>query len=317
MINILGKRKQAFIVSFAFVSIAIVAIAIWGLKFGIDFTGGTLMKVQFSKDSLASGDICSSLPNECRDNFIIQKSDDNKVLIRYGESNEEFNKRVVDGLTKYDKDIKFLRTDYIGATVSKQLKDNALSAILLAVSVILVYIAWAFRKISFPVSSWSYGLGAIVALIHDILIILGVFAFLGHYYNIEVGIPFIAALLTVLGYSVNDTIVVYDRIRENILRTRDTAHFEKLVNKSLKETMARSVNTSVTVIVVLVAMIFWGSSSLLWFCVALLIGVVVGTYSSIFIATAFVYAIYEYKIEHKLLGRWKNLMNKVEKNSKK
>lgn len=316
MINILGKRKQAFIVSLAFVSMSIVAISIWGLKFGIDFTGGTLMKVQFSKESLANGDICASLPDKCRDNFIIQRSEDNKVLIRYGESSEKFNKRVVDGLKKYDKDVKFLKTDYIGATISDQLKSNALSAILLAVSIILIYIAWAFRKISFPVSSWSYGLGAIVALIHDILIVLGVFAFLGHYYNIEVGIPFIAALLTILGYSVNDTIVVYDRIRENILKTRDTEHFEKLINKSLKETLARSVNTSVTVVVVLISMILWGSSSLLWFCVALLVGVVVGTYSSIFIATAFVYTIYEYKIEHRLLGRWKKVIGNNAKSGK-
>jgi len=313
MINILGKKKQAFIVSLAFISVTIFVISTWGLKFGIDFTGGTLMEVEFSKSSLADGDICVSLPDECRDNFIIQKSDENKVLIRYGKSDEVFNKKVVDGLTEYDKNIKFLRTDFIGSTISQQLKDNALSAIILAVSIILIYVAWSFKKVSFPVSSWSYGLGAVIALTHDILIILGVFAFLGHYYNVEVGIPFVAALLTILGYSVNDTIVVYDRIRENILRTRDTAHFEQLINKSLNETLSRTINTSMTVIVVLIAMIFWGSPILMWFCVALLVGVIVGTYSSIFVATAFVYTIYEYKIEHRLLDRWKQLISKKSK----
>ncbi len=316
MINILGKKKQAFIVSLAFIGIAIFAIFVWGLKFGIDFTGGTLLEVKFSEKSLADGDICASLPAECRNNFIIQKSDGNRVLIRYGESSAEFNKEVQSGLISYDKDIEFLKTDFIGATISEQLKDNALSAIILSIFVIIIYIAWAFRKISFPVSSWGYGLGAIIALVHDILIILGVFAFLGYYYGIEVGVPFIAALLTVLGYSVNDTIVVYDRIRENILRTRDIAHFDKLINKSLNETLARSLNTSITVIVVLVAMIFWGSSSLVWFCVALLIGVIVGTYSSIFIATAFVYSVYEYKIEHRLLGRLSRFMSQKSENNK-
>lgn len=316
MIKILERKKQAFIVSLAFVSIAIFAIFSWGLKFGIDFTGGTLLEVKFSEKSLVDGDICASLPSECKDNFIIQKSDENRVLIRYGDSDEKFNKEVYSGLVSYDKDIEFLKTDFIGATISEQLKDNALSAIVLAISIILIYIAWAFRKISFPVSSWSYGLGAVVALTHDILIILGIFSFLGYYYGIEVGIPFIAALLTVLGYSVNDTIVVYDRIRENILRTRDTAHFDKLINKSLNETLARSMNTSITVVVVLVAMIFWGSSSLIWFCVALLIGVIVGTYSSIFIATAFVYAVYEYKIENRLLGRFSHFLSKKNENNK-
>jgi len=313
MINFISKKRIAFAFSGVLLLISLVALSFWGLKFGIDFTGGTLMEVQFTKPAPSSEQLCAMLHQECHENFIVQKSDNGRVLIRYKQSDEAFNKQVLDALTLYDKDLKLLRTDFIGGVISQRLKDNALSTILLAVSAILLYIAWAFRKISFPVSSWSYGLGAIVALAHDILIVLGVFAILGHFYGVDIGVPFVAALLTILGYSVNDTIVVYDRIRENILRTRDTAHFERLVNQSLNETLGRSLNTSLTVVVVLLAMIFWGSTSLLWFSVALLIGVIAGTYSSIFIATGLVAVIYEYKLEHHLLGRWKRLMMRKKK----
>lgn len=254
MRNILGQKKHAAIFSVVLLSISIAALSVWGLRLGIDFTGGTLMEVQFSKELPPSQEICAFLHEECQENFVVQKSDDGRVLIRYQESDEAFNKEVLDSLTQFDEDIVLLRTDFIGGVISQQLKDNAFSAIMFAVIAILLYIAWAFRKISFPVSSWSYGLGAVAALAHDIIIVLGIFAILGHFYGVEIGVPFVAALLTILGYSVNDTIVVYDRVRENILRTRDTAHFGRLINQSLNETLARSLNTSLTVVVVLLAM---------------------------------------------------------------
>lgn len=263
------------------------------------------MEVESEKSvTLTKENLCSSLSEEiCTASFIVQQSEDDRVILRYGEADEERNDAVLASIKSLDPDVVVLRTDFIGATISEQLKDNTLTAILLAVITILLYIAWAFRKISFPVSSWSYGASAVVALAHDIVITLGIFAYLGYFYDVEIGIPFVAALLTILGYSVNDTIVVFDRLRENILRTRDTMHFEKLVNQSLNETLARSMNTSLTVIVVLVAIIFWGSSALIWFAVALLIGVIVGTYSSVFVATALVVSIYHYKQKKHLLGR--------------
>jgi preprotein translocase subunit SecF len=160
----------------------------------------------------------------------------------------------------------------------------------------MLYIMWAFRRVSYPVESWKYGLGAILALTHDVIIVLGVFAFLGHKYGVEVNIPFIAALLTILGYSVNDTIVIFDRIRENLNKVRAKKNFEDTVNRSINESLARSINTSLTVAVVLLAIIFFGGESIKYFSVALLVGIVLGTYSSIFIASAVLVEAWEKKV---------------------
>ncbi len=301
--DIIGKRKYTYTLSSILVILSIVMLIFSPLKFGIDFVGGTQLKVQKSESGIITKEaLCEKLSEEfCAKSFIVRQADENGVLIEYKQSDESNNQAVIEAIAQVDPESTILQTDFIGSKISEQFRGNALTAIILAIVVILLFIAWAFRKISFPVSSWSYGFSAIVALIHDILIVLGLFALFGYLFDVEVGIPFTVALLTILGYSVNDTIVVYDRVRENILRTKDTAHFAQLVNKSLKETLARSLNTSLTVAVVLIAMIIWGSSSLLWFSVALLIGVIAGTYSSIFVATAIVVNIYEYKKKNKLL----------------
>ncbi|MEI9966785.1 MAG: protein translocase subunit SecF [Candidatus Moraniibacteriota bacterium] len=151
------------------------------------------------------------------------------------------------------------------------------------------------RGVSGTVTSWEYGLGAVIALAHDLIITLGVFAVLGHFYDVEVGVPFIAALLTILGYSVNDTIVVYDRVRENLQRTGRKVSFENLVNRSLNETLGRSINTSMTVIITLIAIVIFGGESIRYFGVALLVGVAFGTYSSVYIASALLVTRYTMK----------------------
>ena len=156
----------------------------------------------------------------------------------------------------------------------------------------MAYIAWAFRKVSRPVESWKYGLGAVIALSHDIIITTGVFSVLGHFFGVEVGIPFIAALLTILGFSVHDTIVVYDRTRENLLKSSRNAVFPEIVNKSLNETLVRSINTSLTVIITLLAIYIFGGASIKFFALALLVGITFGTYSSIFIASALLVTFY-------------------------
>jgi len=187
------------------------------------------------------------------------------------------------------------RVDFINSSVSKELKSKSLMAIFWAVVGIMAYIAFAFRKVSRPVESWKYGAGAVIALIHDVLITVGVFAFLGHFYGIEVGIPFIAALLTILGFSVHDTIVVYDRTRENLIRSSLKEKFPDIVNRSLNETLVRSINTSLTVIITLLAIHIFGGESIKDFSLALLVGVTFGTYSSIFIASALLVTIYNWQ----------------------
>ncbi len=297
MNTLLTYRRYTYTISLIFVGISIFALIRFGLVPSIDFTGGTLMEVgcpaTTQECTLPTVDTIRTKLNDVGfETALIQKTDNNTFVIRYAQSTEEQNERVMSALHEEAPTLEQLRVNFIGASVSQQLKDNAVKAITIAVIVIAIYIAWTFRKVSFFVSSWGYGVSAIIALMHDILIVVGVFALLGHYAGVEVGVAFIAALLTVLGYSVNDTIVVYDRIRENILRHGKKWSFEDIVNRSTRETIARSLNTSMTVVVVLLAVIFFGGASLLYFALALLIGIIAGTYSSIFVATALLVTIY-------------------------
>ena len=179
--------------------------------------------------------------------------------------------------------IEELRFDSVGPTIGQELKNKSVTAFIIVLIAIVLYIAWAFRKVSKPVASWKYGLSAIIALFHDVIIVLGVFAVLGEFYGVEINSAFVAAILTVLGYSVNDTIVVFDRVRENLPKSDDD--FEGTVNTSVNNTITRSINTSVTTLIVLLSILIFGGSSIKDFVLALSIGVFIGTYSSIFLAS--------------------------------
>lgn len=287
MLQIIQKRKYAYWFSGILTIASVALIVLWGFKFGIDFKGGTLMEVQFALDPVPSvSAIEEQLTPIDLQSLTIQPTDNRGVLLRYLASDETANERVLAALQSLDPRIVQLRTDFIGASVSDQIKKNAIYGIVLSIIGIALYIAWAFRRVSGAVTSWEYGLGAVIALAHDIVIVLGLFVILGRYYGIEIGVPFIAALLTILGYSVNDTIVVYDRVRENLLRSHRKEEFEITVNRSLNETLGRSINTSLTVMITLAAIVIFGGESIRYFGVALLAGVTFGTYSSIYIASA-------------------------------
>jgi preprotein translocase subunit SecF len=286
MYDILGKRKYFYTISGTLMLLSIIALSTWGLKYGLDFTGGTLMEVQNVKDQ--STDIKSVLSDAGINDAVVSPTENNGYLIRYANSDDEKNMEVLAKLKEKYPDIQNTRLDYIGPSISSELKSKAIWALLVAVIGIALYIAYAFRKVSRPVESWKYGIGAIVALVHDVLITVGIFAVLGHFFGIEIDSSFIAALLTILGFSVHDTIVVYDRTRENLLRSGSGEQFDETVNRSLNETMARSINTSLTVIVTLLAIFIFGGQSIKTFTLALLIGIVFGTYSSIFVASALI-----------------------------
>lgn len=298
MFKIIQKRKYAYILS-GFLTVGSIAlIALWGLKLGIDFKGGTLMEVQFTKDPVPQvQEVTASLGDLSLKSLTIQPTDNRGMLLRYLASDESANEQVLAKLQSFDPEIKQLRTDFIGGSVSEQIKKNAFTGIAMSIVGIALYIAWAFRRVSGVVTSWEYGLGAVIALAHDIVIVIGLFAVLGHYYDVEIGVPFVAALLTILGYSVNDTIVVYDRVRENLMRTSKKEDFENIVNRSLNETLGRSINTSMTVIITLIAIVLFGGESIKYFGVALLAGVVFGTYSSIYIASALLVTRYNMKMK--------------------
>lgn len=295
MYNIISKTKYAYIFSGTLTLLSVVFLFTWGLKFGIDFTGGTLMEVRFEQSVPTNQEIEDNLKHLNLNSLTIQPSGNNSALIRYASEDDATNQSVIKTLEDKYPGATQLRVDFINSSVSKELKSKSLMAIFWAVAGIMIYIAWAFRKVSRPVESWKYGAGAVIALVHDILITVGVFSFLGHYYGIEVGIPFIAALLTILGFSVHDTIVVYDRTRENLIRSSSKDKFPDIVNSSLNETLVRSINTSLTVIITLLAIHIFGGESIKDFSLALLVGVTFGTYSSIFIASALLVTIYNYQ----------------------
>ena len=293
MINIISKTKYAYIFSGVLTVLAVLSLIFWGLKYDIDFTGGTLMKVKFAESMPANQEIVDILKDLNLKSLTIQASDNNSAMIRYASEDDKTNVDVWTEINKKYADSTQLSVDFINSSVSKELKTKSLNAIILAILTIMGYIAWAFRKVSRPVQSWKYGMGAVIALAHDVIITAGVFSLLGHFYGIEVGIPFIAALMTVLGFSVHDTIVVFDRTRENLIKGSAKEPFPEVVNRSLNETMVRSINTSLTVIITLLAIYIFGGASIKYFALALLVGVTFGTYSSIFVASALLVTSYE------------------------
>ena len=287
MYNIIGKRKYFYIFSGTLMLLSIIALSVWGLKYGLDFTGGTLMEVKNEKIEMKSDGIKDVLIGAEINDSVITPTQNNAYLIRYANSDDEKNMEVLAKLREKFPDTQNTRLDYIGPSISSELKSKAIWALMVAVIGIALYIAYAFRKVSRPVESWKYGVGAVVALVHDVMVTVGIFAILGHFWGIEVDSSFIAALLTILGFSVHDTIVVYDRTRENLLRSGGEK-FDETVNRSLNETMARSINTSLTVIITLLAIFILGGASIKNFTLALLIGITFGTYSSIFVASALI-----------------------------
>lgn len=197
---------------------------------------------------------------------------------------EDAHQGMVSAIVAKFPDAKELKFDSIGPVIGREMKQKSIWAIFTAAIGISLYVAWAFRKVTRPVSSWKYGIVSVITLFHDVIVPIGLFAFLGHYWGVQADLTFIVAVLTILGYSINDTIVVFDRTRENLLRY-NIKEFEETVNKSLNQTLIRSINTSLTVIIVLVSLYFFGGETLKYFSLALLAGVLVGTYSSVFIAS--------------------------------
>ena len=280
--------KFWLIVSSIIAAVSIWAIAVWGLNWGIDFTGGSLMELTFAKNIPDSAAVVTALQKSEINNAVVQKAGDNGLVVRTVTMTEESHQKALTVIrNEFEKDgntINETSFEMIGPSVSNQLRQRSIWAIILVCLGILSYIAYAFRIVARPIASWKYGVLAILAMIHDVLLVIGVFAFLGHFFGVEVDTAFVMAVLTILGFSVHDTIVVYDRIREKLLH-RTTQSFEELVDAGLNQTLARSINTTVTVLVTLFAMFLFGGASIHYFVLALLIGFITGAYSSIFIAS--------------------------------
>ncbi|MEK7578124.1 MAG: protein translocase subunit SecF [Patescibacteria group bacterium] len=294
MLDIIGKRKIYYAISAIFIAASIMALLLWGLKFGIDFKGGSILEVAYpdNKRPVMNQIIDSLKPLKLND-LRISPIGDNGVNFRFRETDEETHQKIIKILGG---NIEERRFSSIGPTIGTELKQKSIKAVIIVLFGISLYIAWAFRKVFQPLSSWRYGVVTLAALFHDLIIPVGLFAFLGHFYGVEIGTNFIVALLVVLGFSVHDTIVVFDRIRENLKRYV-SLDFVALVNQSVNETLVRSINTSFTVLLTLLALYVFGGETLKYFILALMVGIFSGTYSSIFIASP-------------LLASWFKVLNK-------
>lgn len=278
--NIIAHRRRWYTLSLVILIPCTVALIVFSLRLGIDFTGGSVIEVQGQTTREALLQIASN--SGLKDPSISPSGE--SVLIRYRlpeESQEELQKQFEGGLQGAG--LTIVSFNQVGPSVSSDLTKNALISISLMSLAIIIYMTFVFRKVPRGVSALSFGVTAIQALLHDALFVLGVFAILGEFAGVEVDTYIVTAILTVIGFSVHDTIVVFDRIRENLGKTEEK--FEEVVNNSLGETLVRSLNTSLVIILVLFALFLFGGESTRYFVLALLLGMISGTYSSIFVAS--------------------------------
>lgn len=295
--DIIGKKGLYFFISAIVIIPGLISLIRYGLRFSIEFTGGSVIELRMIKsdNSLTPDSLRKIIEQSGVEVSTIQRSETGSYLIRSETIDRDKVaqlKSIIEKQTGLALSEEHLET--VGPTISRELTRNAAIAVFVACLAIIIYIAWAFRSVPKPASSWSFGICAIMALIHDVFVLVGLFSLLGYFSKVEVDTLFVTALLTVIGFSVHDTIVVFDRIRENLQRGAGKT-FAGIVNDSIKQTFVRSLNTSLTVLFMLFALLLFSSGSLRWFVVALLVGIVSGTYSSIFNASPLLVVWYEWR----------------------
>jgi preprotein translocase subunit SecF len=293
------NRKIAYIFSTILVAASVFSLLVWNLKLGLDFTGGSLLEAEYEEGLPELAKIQQAVNGLGFGNVLLQPTGEKEIIVRLRDISETEHQKLLNALNIDNKTPVEKRFDSIGPVIGKELWRKSLVAIGLVVLMIILYIAWAFRKVSRPVSSWKYGVAAVIALIHDVIIPSGVFAALGHFRGVEIDILFITALLTTLGFSVHDTIVVFDRTRENLKKDVGKS-FEEVVEHSIRQTMARSIFTSMTVIFVLIALLIFGGPTTRYFSLTLLLGITFGTYSSIFLASPLLVTWHKWSEKRKL-----------------
>lgn len=283
MFNTLKYYKIWFAVSILMLAFGIISLSVYGLNLGIDFKGGTLTEIRFER-VYELEKVRQAVQESQIENFQFQPAENNSLLIKTPSIDKTKHDQMLLSIRENAGDFTEERYESIGPVVGKELTKNAFYQLGLVSLGIVLYISYAFRKVPKPVTSWRFGWAAVIALIHDLMFVLGVFSLLGHFRGVEIDSMFVTALLTVLGFSVHDTIVVFDRVREN-LKNYSSQGVEWVINHSISQTIVRSLNTSLTVLFVLLALLLFGGETIRYFVLALFIGVIVGTYSSIFIAS--------------------------------
>ncbi|NCP67624.1 protein translocase subunit SecF [bacterium] len=283
--NITALRRIWFSISATLMLLSIITVGVFGLNLGLDFTGGARWDLKFNEPT-STTELVSFFDTreELSQEVTIQASTDNTYLITIEDLPDASIQSLSTALESEVGD--FEQTSYrkVDANIGQSFKQKSLLAIAAALIGIILFVAYAFRKIPAAVNPWRFGGVAIIALIHDIIIVLGIFVLLGSIFDVELDLPFITALLATLGFSVNDTIVILDRVRENIRLQKPEEDFEDTVEKSIQQTLFRSLNTSISTLLPLLALLYFEAESIFFFVLALTIGIIVGTYSSIFLA---------------------------------
>src|SRR3989344_260945 len=291
-------RKIFYIFSGVTIILSYLLMIFWGFNIGTDFKGGSIIEIKYFQN-IDKATIENSIKSLSVGDVSVRSTDDNNFIIRVRDlsaSEQEAIKGIlkIDGSYDYEID----RFSSVGPVIGEELKDKAIIAIIAIIIITIIFVAYAFKNISKPVSSWVYGFVDILALAHDITIPAGFAVVLGRFSGMEVDALFITALLSLLGYSINDTIVIFDKIRENLKHNKDTnihEEFSKTVGKSLSQTYGRSINTSVTTFLVLVSLYLLGGASIKLFILTLIIGTIFGAYSSIFLAAPLLVTINNWK----------------------
>lgn len=301
--NIISKKRLYYLLSLLIIIPGLISLVLYGLRPSIDFTGGSRMRLAFPKqvDEKTTTILKQTFASDHIQIATLQPAN-TQVIIRTTPITEKENAKLLRDLKKKIPSFKQEEFETIGPTVGNETTLNAVKAVVVASILIVLYIAWSFRKVPKPTSSWRFGLAAIVALLHDTLVLVGVFSLLGHFLHVEIDSLFITALLTVMGFSVHDTIVVFDRIRENLLRGTNPS-FSQTVNDSMLQTLGRSLNTSLTAMLVLFTLLIFGGETIRWFVIALLVGIASGTYSSIFNAAPLLVSWDEFERKRKAQGK--------------
>ncbi len=276
------KYKIIYFVFFGILLLgSIFSIFYFKLKPGIDFTGGSILEIDFESRP-DNQTIQEKLKDFNLGDFVIQPTEENGVIIRTKEINEDVHQQIISKLGEISK-INEKRFESTGPVIGKELKQKTIILIIISLLALLIYIAISFRKASWPLSGFQYGAVSIITLTFDVLIPIGIFCLLGRFYNVQFSIPIVTALLTILGYTINDKVIVFDRVRENVSRKRQE-DFEQILNQSLSQTFTRSLSTGTCTLLVLFAIFFLGGETLKYFSLTLIIGIIVGTLTSLFLA---------------------------------
>ena len=288
MIDFIKNRKVFYIISGILIISSVFVISFWGLKWGVDFKGGSLWELSVPNSLTVKDKIADYLQGSSVGQTTVQVTGEGNLIFRFSSISEEKHQQLLQDLKRQFPDLEEKRFESIGPVIGKELTRKMVWAFLLVVLGILLYLSYSFSQSFHNIPSYKYSLLAILCLVHDTLIVVAVFAVLGRFLNWEVNSDFIVAILTVLGYSVHDTIVVYNKVREN-LRLFSKEPLDVIINKSISQTLIRSINTSLTTIFPLVALFLMGPHSIKALVLAMVVGVITGTYSSLALATSLLY----------------------------